>query len=216
MEIDITKYLGSTGREFASREFQGKPARVVTLTRSFATDQDNLWDALTNPDRLPTWFLPITGGTNPGDRYQLEGNAGGEILLCQPKNRFEITWEFDGQVSWVHVSLTPSGQGTDFKLEHLAHIPEDDSFWTQYGPGATGIGWDLGLIGLDLHITTGQPNNADEFMAWMMGPQGKEFSIGSSTAWGQAAIKGGTPEETALKAVANSTAFFTGAEQPED
>ena len=36
------------------------------------------------------------------------------------------------------------------ELEHIAHVEEH---WEQFGPGAVGIGWDLGLVGLAIHLS---------------------------------------------------------------
>ena len=87
--------------------------------------------------------LPISGDLKLGGRYQLEGNAGGTITRCDPPTHLALTWEYGGQVSWVDVRLSPERQGTRAGLEHAAHMP--DEFWAQYGPGAVGVGWDLGL-----------------------------------------------------------------------
>lgn len=38
-----------------------------------------MWDACTDPERIPRWFLPISGDLRLNGRYQLEGNAGGAI-----------------------------------------------------------------------------------------------------------------------------------------
>src|SRR5690606_22050656 len=64
-------------REGAPRDHQGRPARVARLMRSYPTTQDDLWDAITNPERIPRWFMPVSGDLRPGGHYQLEGNAGG-------------------------------------------------------------------------------------------------------------------------------------------
>ena len=46
-----------------------------------------MWDAVTSAERIPRWFLPISGDLRLGGRYQLEGNAGGEVLECAPPAR---------------------------------------------------------------------------------------------------------------------------------
>lgn len=43
---------------------------------------EDLWDEVTNPDRIPHWFMPVSGDLEPGGRHQLEGNAGGVIEIC--------------------------------------------------------------------------------------------------------------------------------------
>src|SRR5690606_25633066 len=115
------------------------------------------WDALTNKERLPRWFLPISGDLKLGGKYQFEGNAGGTILACQKPERISVSWEMNGGVSWVDVFLNPGSAGkTELVLEHVA-LEEGASkeFWDQYGPGAVGVGWDLSLIGMELHLESG-------------------------------------------------------------
>ncbi|KAM3562380.1 hypothetical protein MY1884_001879 [Beauveria asiatica] len=36
-----------------------------------------LWDALTKPERLATWFAPVSGGLRTNGRYSITGNASG-------------------------------------------------------------------------------------------------------------------------------------------
>ena len=57
---------------------------MVVASRSYDTDIDDLWEAITNAERIPRWFLPITGELRLGGRYQLQGNAGGTITACEP------------------------------------------------------------------------------------------------------------------------------------
>jgi len=154
MKIDIAATLGAVTREIASREHEGRPARVLVAARTYDTGIDDLWDALTNAERLPRWFLPISGDLRLGGRYQLKGNAGGEIRACEPPRHLAVTWEYGGQASWVTVRLVEEAAGrTRLELEHVAHV--DDKFWDQYGPGAVGVGWDLAIMGVGQHLETG-------------------------------------------------------------
>ena len=161
MRIDPVAYVGAVVREVAVRDHDGKPARAVIATRSYDTDIADLWDALTNPERIPRWFLPISGDLKLGGRYQFEGQAGGQITACEPPRQLAVTWEFAGTVSWVTVTLADDGSsGTRLELEHLSVI--EDDFWDRYGPGAVGVGWDLALMGLALYFATppGQPSSS--------------------------------------------------------
>src|SRR5215469_9209234 len=123
MNIDPAAYVGAVIREVKSREHLGRPARVVIATRRYDTEIDDLWDAVTNPERIPRWFLPISGDLKLGGRYQLEGNAGGEITHCEPPRLLSVTWEFGGGTTWLTVTLAddPAG-GTRLELEHIAHV----------------------------------------------------------------------------------------------
>ena len=78
-----------------------RPARAVTLSRVYESANEDLWDALTNAERIPRWFLPVSGNLVPGGRYQLEGNAGGLIMACDRLSHFALTWEFGEDVSWL-------------------------------------------------------------------------------------------------------------------
>src|SRR5688572_25977321 len=128
MKIDIAAALGAVARGVASREHEGRPARVVVAARTYDTAIDDLWDALTNAERIPRWFLPVSGDLRPGGRYQLQGNAGGEITTCEPPSHLGVTWEYGSEVSWVTVRLAEEATGrTRLELEHVAHV--DDKRW---------------------------------------------------------------------------------------
>jgi len=207
---DPTQAVQAITRELRSGERDGKPTRVAVATRVYDTTPEDLWDALTNDERIPRWFLPVSGDLKLGGRYQLQGNAGGTITRCDPPTHLALTWEYGGQISWVDVRLAPERKGTRLVLEHAAHVPEE--FWTQYGPGAVGVGWDLSLNGLAVHIETGKAMDPAEGMAWPGTPDGKRFVKGSSDGWGHASFGAGTDKAGALAAAARTYAFYTGAD----
>jgi uncharacterized protein YndB with AHSA1/START domain len=176
----------------------------------YDTTIDDAWDALTNAERIPRWFLPISGDLRLGGRYQLQGNAGGEITRCEPPRHLAMTWEYGRDTSWVDVRLQPDARGgTLLELEHVAHVP--DALWDQFGPGAVGVGWDLGLFGLGNHLATGTAVDPREALAWLGSDQGKEFVRGSSADWCRASIAGGTDATAAAGAADRTTAAYTGA-----
>jgi uncharacterized protein YndB with AHSA1/START domain len=209
MKIDIAATLGAVTREVGTREHHGRPARVVVAARTYDTGIDDLWDALTNAERIPRWFLPVSGDLRLGGRYQLQGNAGGEITACEPPRHLAMTWEYGGQASWVTVRLAEEAAGmTRLELEHLAHV--DDKFWDEYGPGAVGVGWELAMMGLGKHLETGAALDRQAGMAWPTTPEGKSFVLGSSGGWCRASIAAGTDASAAQAAAARTTAFYTG------
>jgi len=209
MKIDIAATLGAVVREVASREHEGRMARVIVATRTYDTTVDDLWDALTSAERIPRWFLPISGDLRLGGRYQLQGNAGGEITTCVPPRHLAVTWEYGGDVSWVTVRLAEEKAGhTRIELEHTAHVSDDR--WGEYGPGAVGVGWDLAIMGLAQHLQTGMVNDPQAAMAWMGSPEGKEFVRGSSDDWCRASIAAGTDPSAARAAAERTRAAYTG------
>ena len=111
MNFDVEGNLGASERSVSSLERDGQPVRAVTLSRGYGTTVEDLWDAVTNPQRIPRWFLPVSGELERGGRYQLEGNAGGVITACERMSHFTLTWEFGGDVSWVEVRCREDGPG---------------------------------------------------------------------------------------------------------
>ena len=207
MDFDVEGHLGALERSVSSLERDGKPARAVTLSRGFATTAEDLWHAVTNRERIPRWFLPIGGELELGGRYQLEGNAGGVVTACERPLHFAVTWEFDGDVSWVEVRLSDDGAGgARLTLTHTALLSEH---WSEYGPGAVGVGWEMGLLGLALHLAQPAAPKPDE-AAFAASRDGRAFITGSSEAWGRAAVEAGTNPDAARAAAKRTTAFYTG------
>ena len=122
--IDVTEQINAARRTVGSRTLEAGEARIVTVGRTYAAGLDDVWDACTNPERIPRWFLPVTGDLREGGRFQLEGNAGGTIERCEPPTAFRATWEYGGQVSWIERRLT-SGETVDPK-EVEAWTASDD------------------------------------------------------------------------------------------
>lgn len=208
MTINVEQVIGAVTREVSSREHEGKLARVVVATREYNTRVDDLWDALTNVERIPRWFTPISGDLRLGGRYQLKGNAQGTITRCEPPRSLAVTWEYGGTISWVNVTLREAAQGrTELQLEHLAH---EDEHWIKFGPGAAGVGWDMALLGLEHHIDGAAQVSPEEAMQWMASDNGKRFINESSDEWGRAAIAAGEPEASAKAAVERTTSAYTG------
>ncbi|EOD68620.1 SRPBCC family protein [Amycolatopsis vancoresmycina] len=205
--IDVSHQISAVRRTLGDRVLEGKEARVLTISQVYDTDVADLWDACTNPERIPRWFLPVRGELKVGGKYQLEGNAGGTVERCDPPNSFAATWEFGGNVSWIEVRLTPEGSGTRFELEHVAHV---DDRWEEFGPGAVGIGWDSALVGLVLHLSApGTAVDPEAAMAWMMSPEGIRFMTASNDAWYEADVAAGADPAQARAAADRTLKAYT-------
>ncbi|MBF6070259.1 SRPBCC family protein [Nocardia farcinica] len=204
---DPVATAGLVTREVRTGSRAGVPTRIAVARRSYPTEQADLWDALTNAERLPRWFLPITGELGVGGRYQLEGNAGGVVEECDEPRQFAVTWEMGPQVSWLRVTLTPGDDGTVLELEHEA--PVDPQMWEQFGPGAVGVGWDLALMGLDEHVRTGEPVDTDAALTLHTTPDGITFIRTAAESWADAAIADGDDPTTAHTAAEQTIVFYT-------
>lgn len=183
---------------------------VVALTRTYDAEITDVWNAITDRDRLSRWFLPVEGDLRVGGTYQTQGNAGGTILACEPPRRLVVTWVFapeptEKDITELEIQLHEDGDKTVLEMRHSA-TQTDPEFWDRFGPGAVGVGWDLTLLGLAMYLATGSgPENPRE---WEMSEEARAFMTKSSEAWGVANAKFGTPPDKVAQAVANTTEFY--------
>jgi uncharacterized protein YndB with AHSA1/START domain len=156
---------------------------TLEVTRRYPADAPDVWSALTEPERLARWFLPVSGDLRAGGSFQLEGNAGGDILECTAPALLRLT--FGGPDSIVEVRLHPDGDDTEVSLRHTVPIG-----MAQSGAGALfpGPGWDIALQGLASHLRGEESGEPDG------------FAKGSIEAWTATIETSGTatPEEIAF------------------
>jgi uncharacterized protein YndB with AHSA1/START domain len=171
--IDIPSQLAAIYREVGER--QAGEAVGVLMRRSYGAAIEDVWSAVTDPERMRRWFLPVSGDLRVGGTFQLHGNAGGEILTCEPPTLLRVT--FGGPTSVVELRLSPNGDETVLELEHV--VPFEIA---QSAAGAlyVGPGWDGALMGLDLYLRGEAP--ADPAAA-ANSPEVQEFSKQSVHRW---------------------------------
>jgi uncharacterized protein YndB with AHSA1/START domain len=207
--IDVTQQIDAVQRQVGTRTLEAGEARVMTISQTYDATIDDVWDACTNPERIPRWFLPVSGDLRLHGRFHLQDNASGTIERCDPPKGFGATWEYSGEISWIDVRLTPETNGeTRLELEHIA--PVDDERWAEFGPGAVGVGWDGGFMGLALHLSSGASVDPSESAAWAGSDEGRRFMSLSSQRWCDANIAAGASPADAQAAADRTTAAYTG------
>ena len=207
MHFDPVTSASLVAREIRTGERDGAPTRIAVARRTYRTERADLWDCLTNADRLLRWFLPVSGELTEGGKYQVEGNAGGVVESCDEPRAFAVTWEFGGMVSWLAVSLTETRDGTMLELVHEA--PVDPDLWALYGPGAVGLGWDMTLLGLGIHVETGAPVDPEVASSLNFMPEGQQLLRLAADGWRDAAVADGDEPEAAAKAADTAYAAYT-------
>jgi uncharacterized protein YndB with AHSA1/START domain len=205
----ISAQADDVRRDLAVERDGARQRTVQTVSQAYPTTVEDLWQACTRADRLARWFAPVTGDLRLGGRYQVEGNASGEVVACTPPRSFTVTWEFGGDTSQVAVRVDPEGDRARLTLEHEHTGDADSEFWAQFGPGATGVGWDLALLGLALYLATGQDRPADP-ESFVRTEPAQRFIRAASQRWAQASVHAGTPEKDATAAADRTTAFYLG------
>lgn len=192
--LDIAHHLQATQREVAIRKESGSAETVaVVLRRTYAADVDDVWNAVTDPERVRRWFMPLTGDLREGGDFQLEGNAGGRILACEPPSRLRVT--FGGPDSVVELRLIPDGAGsTVLELDHEVPLAMAGS-----GAGAlfVGPGWDGAFLAIGLYLAG---EVADDPVAAANSPEAQEFSRAAVFAWVAAVEESGTADAEQIQA----------------
>ncbi|MFG2501497.1 SRPBCC family protein [Streptomyces sp. NPDC048441] len=211
---DVVDQINAMHRKVRDTETPKGKGRSIIMRRTYDAAVHDVWEACTDAECLGRWFLPVTGEMKLGGHYQLEGNAGGEVLRCEPPRLLRVSWTFgepkEGDLSEVEVRLTPEGEGEErtlFELEHVA-IADDPTFWDTYGPGAAGVGWDLGLVSLGMYLTEGEAFDREATQAWSESEEAGKFMAASSEAWGRANAAYGTPAGTAAAMTSATTNFY--------
>ena len=130
----------------------GEIARVgsgfdLRFERILATDVDDLWSALTEPERLARWMNVYTGDLALGGTWHAlldDGSdyAVGTVTACDPPRSFTTTWHaIEEHPTELTVTVDAMPEGARLTLEHTGV----QSIY--YGPG-----WQTYLEQLDDHL----------------------------------------------------------------
>jgi uncharacterized protein YndB with AHSA1/START domain len=199
---DVLEELAATAREVARRGAGDDELIAVTLRREYPAEVEEVWEAVTDPERLARWFAPVGGDLREGGTFSVEGNAEGQIRECVRPSALTVTW--GGPVSVVRVRLSASGASTVHELEHT--VP---AAFAGSGAGAlyVGPGWDVALLGLTLWL---RGELVEDPAAWEASPEVWEVNAGSIEAWIATVTASGTAtDDEVAAATAAARAQFT-------
>ena len=120
----------------------------ATASHVYRTDVDDLWD----DDRDQRRLARRRHGQLIADRRDVRHRGQCERHhphLRRPDGSRPVG-SSPGNTSELRVTLTPEGDGTRLTLQHSGEVPYE--FYDQFGPGATGVGWDQALLGLAAYL----------------------------------------------------------------
>jgi uncharacterized protein YndB with AHSA1/START domain len=136
--------------------------RGVRFERELAAPPAEVWDALTDPERLARWLAPGSIDSHTAGAVRLDFGEGGlvtgRVLRSEPPSLLEFEWRFAGETeSVVRFELAPAGEGTRLVLDHRALAQEHAAGYS--------AGWDAYLASLADQLEGGSGSWDERFAA---------------------------------------------------
>jgi uncharacterized protein YndB with AHSA1/START domain len=120
-------------------------AGVVRIEHRYDTDVDDLWSAITDPDRLARWHGQIEGDLRPGGEFRLTTRETEESYRKgQGVPPFDAVKE---------ITLTPDGEQTVLVLEVRGMPLDKIAFF--------GAGWQIHAENLAAYLADRQPGDVE-------------------------------------------------------
>jgi uncharacterized protein YndB with AHSA1/START domain len=144
----MTSLFGSVARVGAGYDLE--------FERVLATDVDDLWSAVTDPDRLARWMNVYTGELRLGGTWQALLDDGsvyctGTVTACDPPRGFVTTWHaIEEQPTTLRITVEPAADGARLLLRH-------EGVQSIY----YGAGWQTYLEQLDDHLGAAPSSEVD-------------------------------------------------------
>ena len=124
-------------------------AGVVRMEDRYDTDIDDLWSALTEPQRLARWIADVDGDLRVGGQFHASFTSGwegpGRVEVCEPPRRLRVTMA-PGQKDQtvIEAELVAEGDQTCLVVEERG-LPLDEL-------AAHGAGWQAHVEDLAAHL----------------------------------------------------------------
>jgi uncharacterized protein YndB with AHSA1/START domain len=154
-----TRILGSLG--------SADGAGVVRIEDRYDTEIDDLWSALTDPDRVARWYGPVEGDLRTGGEFRVYIEASdiestGRVEACEPPRRLRVTTRetdesyrkgqgappFDAV---IEATLTADGGQTNLVLEIRGMDLDKIAFY--------GAGWQIHAENLAAYLAGREPGD---------------------------------------------------------
>ncbi|MFI6027952.1 SRPBCC domain-containing protein [Amycolatopsis magusensis] len=164
-------------RSMIDVEIAAGAARAAVLKRRFGAPAEKVWEAITTPDRIDRFFLPLDGDLREGGTYAFTGQASGRILLCNAPNVLRVAWNPPDRdtVDEVEVRLTPDGPNAAWlELQHASVAPvfHTDLTADKFSPA---IGWEAPLHFLGEYLRGALPDRPA--MEWYVFDEAEELRL---------------------------------------
>ena len=140
---------------------------VVRIEDRYDTDIDDLWSAITSPDRLARWIGRVEGDLRPGGKFLLSTadlDSDGRVDVCEPPRRLVVTTR-ETEASYrqgqgaepfdqvAEATLSADGEQTVLAIE-VRGMPLDKIF-------AYGAGWQIHAENLAAYLAGLEPDDVE-------------------------------------------------------
>jgi|SRR5579872_1495238 len=143
---------------------------IVWIEDRYDVALDEMWSALTEPERLARWYGRVEGDLRPGGEFRLHVESSGwegtgRVDACEPPHRLLVTTresdesfeEGQGTPPFdAHLEATLRGDGDQTLLVIEARGMPVELLW------AYGAGWQIHAETLAAYLAGREPGEADE------------------------------------------------------
>ncbi len=128
---------------------------TVRVEDRFDTGIEDLWDAVTNPERLARWLATVEGDLRPGGdvtaAFTSSWQGPARVEVCDAPHRLLVTLEpGTSDETRLEALLVPDGAGTRLVVEERG-FPLDQV-------AAHGAGWQVHIEDLRAHLEGREPS----------------------------------------------------------
>lgn len=154
---------------------------------------DEVWGALTKPDKLADWLMPVTGKLGKGGAFTLGEAAQGTITQCEPKRRLTLSLRQGARLRQIEITFGEEGKGKAktrlIRVKITAQMEDlPDGVWQKFGPAALGIGWELVGDALLAYLANPKtPRATGAMAAFAASAEGASFTKDALEGWFAAA-----------------------------
>jgi uncharacterized protein YndB with AHSA1/START domain len=129
---------------------------VIHVEDVYPTDIDDMWSAISEPERLKRWLVDVEGDTTIGGSFTARFTSGwegnGRVDVCDAPHRLVVTMSDGGADETVtEATLTAEGAGTRLVIEERG-LPLEEY-------AGHGSGWQAHIEDLALYLAGKQTTN---------------------------------------------------------
>lgn len=105
---------------------------TVVVEREVPYPTEKIWRALTQPHLIEEWLMKNNFKPDQGHRFNLTADWGAvdcQVQAVEPNRSLSYTWDTKDLKSVVTWTLTPTGAGTQLRMEQSGFRPDQQPYY---------------------------------------------------------------------------------------